>query len=245
MKLKILYEDNHLIAVDKEPGVLSQGDITGEKPLVDIVKEYIKNEYQKPGRVFLGLVHRLDKDVSGVMVFAKTTKSARRLHSEFTKRSVIKIYVALVERFAEKSSGWTELANNIIQNKGFSEISSAADTRSKKGIMRFMVVDENDTYSLILIQLLTGRKHQIRAQLSAFGYPVIGDAKYGSGHRCSHNAICLHALCISFMHPAQKKVIKIFSEIPNSITERFRITDSTKMQMHRIIESDFFEKNKG
>jgi 23S rRNA pseudouridine1911/1915/1917 synthase len=226
----ILFEDNHVIAVDKPPGLLTQGDITGASALIDILKRYIKNKYKKPGNVFLGLVHRIDKPVSGIVIFAKTSKSASRLSEEFRSRKVKKFYIAAVNASfpAERSSSggtWIRLINNLtrIHDKtvvsGDRTESDPTDPpdggkSSQNAVLEYMPVLSCAENSLLLIRLHTGRKHQIRAQLSEAGMPVIGDQKYGSPVRLHDGSICLHSCFIRFTHPTLKASVDIFCDIP-------------------------------
>lgn len=224
MKLHILYEDNHIIAVEKEAGILSQQDSSGEPSLLDMVKDYIKKNYDKPGKVFLGLVHRIDKPVSGVMVFARTSKAAQRLHREFAGRHVKKMYVALVERNMQLDQDtWIECEDRLVKKRGYSERADTESRNVKTARMRYMALASNDRYALLLVELFTGRKHQIRAQLAAQNMPVLGDAAYGSGEKLSDGAVCLHALYLRFMHPTKKEPLELFSQIPERISKRIRI----------------------
>lgn len=225
-RIKILYEDNHVIAVEKPAGVLTQGDITGEEPLLDQVKEYIRDRYAKPGRVFLGLVHRLDKPVSGIVVFARTSKAAGRLFRDFSGRSAVKLYLALVHRPQREPSGgdqgglpWVEMEQDLGRGRGVTFIAREGG-RSQKAKLAYRVMASNEKYSLLLVHLLTGRKHQIRAQLSSIGMPVAGDGKYGSGERFGDGSIGLHACFLRFLHPTKKVPVDIVSGVPERISSR-------------------------
>lgn len=177
--VKILYEDNHLIAVFKPAGILVQEDKTGDPSLLDQVKYYLKNKYQKPGNVFLGLIHRLDRPVSGVIIFAKTSKGAARISEQIRNHEIIKIYHALVKGKPEKESG--QLVHYILKNEKLNkvDISEKFSEKSLKAVLNYEVVKSNGNFSLLKINLETGRPHQIRAQMSAVGCPIIGDFKYG------------------------------------------------------------------
>jgi len=219
MNLKVLYEDNHLIAVEKPQGLLTQGDITQQKSLLDFTRDYIKKKYNKPGNVFLGLVHRLDKPVSGVIIFAKTSKAASRLHMQFLNRNVKKYYVTLVSaKNCPNTPQWYTLENELLKKKGFSEISVKENSLSKTAKLRYYPVIFSNNHALLLIELMTGRKHQIRAQLSNTGLPISGDTKYGSSIKLPDNTICLHSFYISLSHPTQKNRIEIYSSVPDRIT---------------------------
>ncbi|MCP4130359.1 MAG: RNA pseudouridine synthase [bacterium] len=221
MDLTVLYEDNHIIAVEKEAGILSQQDISGESSLLDMVREYIRVKYNKPGNVFLGLVHRLDRPVSGVMVFARTSKAASRLHEQFLGRQVNKLYLALVPKTPIPVDTWISLKQSILKRKGYSEITDEKTACSKPVSLRYRLLGSDSTYSLLLIDLHSGKKHQIRAQLSSQGMPIIGDKKYGSHEKCGEDSICLHALHLSFTHPTQKTIINLFSPPPPRIYNKF------------------------
>jgi 23S rRNA pseudouridine1911/1915/1917 synthase len=227
MNLTILYEDNHIIVAEKEAGILSQKDSSGVPSLLDCVKDYIKKKYNKSGNVFLGLVHRLDKPASGIMVFARTSKAAQRLGTEFAERHVVKMYVALIEhRKPLEKLVWIERKDAMIRKRGYSEIAGDAGRGSKSATMKFMVISSNDAFSLILINIMTGRKHQIRAQLAAMDLPIVGDTKYGSSHALTDNSICLHSIYLNFMHPTKKIPVEVFSTIPERMSKKIKIDDA-------------------
>ncbi len=190
---KILYEDNHLIVINKSPGELVQGDKTGDIPLVELVKAYIKKKYNKPGAVFLGVVHRLDRPTSGAVVFARTSKALTRLNAQFNERKTNKIYWAIVSNPFDRPSGslthW--MIRNTKNNKSKAHIKEVP--QSKKALLDFKRQMVMDHYSLLSIVLKTGRHHQIRAQLSAIGHPIKGDLKYGAKRSNPDGSICLHA----------------------------------------------------
>jgi 23S rRNA pseudouridine1911/1915/1917 synthase len=233
--LNILYEDNHIVAVDKQAGTLIQQDSSGEPSLLDHVREYIKERYNKPGNVFCGLVHRLDRQVSGVVVFAKTSKAAQRLHEEFAGRAVRKIYLALVENNRTIEQGrWIEREDLLVRKRGFSERADATSRNVKSASMRYMALASDDRHVLLLVQLLTGRKHQIRAQLAAMGMPVVGDATYGSAEKLPAGSICLHAYYLEFAHPTKKEPVRLVSPVPERIAALLAVDDAAVL---RAIES--------
>lgn len=213
--LEILYEDNHLIIVNKRPGDIIQGDKTGDTPLSEHIKGYIKERYGKPGNVFLGVVHRLDRPTSGAVVFAKTSKALTRLNKMFAEGETHKIYWTLVKNSPEESKGklvhW--LVRNSKQNKSYAHPKEVPN--SKKGILEYKTVKHLDNYTLLEIQLMTGRHHQIRAQLAAIGTTIKGDLKYGSARSNKNGGIHLHAKKLAFVHPVKKEAIAIDAPLPN------------------------------
>lgn len=238
MKLQILYEDNHLLAVEKEPGILSQMDSSGVPSLLEMVKDYIQLKYNKPGRVFLGLVHRLDKPVSGIMVFARTSKAAERLHREFAGRHIVKAYIALVETAKPGSDdGWIECEDRLVGRRGYSEKADDTSRNVKTAKLRYRVIAANQRYALLLVHLLTGRKHQIRAQLSMQGMPIVGDETYESTEPLPDGSICLHAAYLRFRHPTKEEMIELFSNVPERIEERIGIDDDMRRRIISICSS--------
>lgn len=215
-KSRILFEDNHLIIVNKLAGELVQGDFTGDKPLLEIVREYIKVKYDKPGNVFAGLVHRLDRPTSGIVVFAKTSKALTRMNAIFEKREVDKRYWTLVK---DKPPHESErlvhyLKKDSAKNKSFT---FKKDQKAvKKAALTYTVLAKSESYYLLEIELETGRHHQIRAQLSAIGCSIKGDLKYGFPRSNKDASISLHARSISFMHPVSNEPIIIKSPLPES-----------------------------
>jgi 23S rRNA pseudouridine1911/1915/1917 synthase len=233
----ILYEDNHLIVAEKKAGVLSQRDSSGVPSLLDSVKEYIKKKYHKKGNVFLGLVHRLDKPVSGTIVFARTSKAAGRLHREFAERRVVKIYLALVEYDKPVETGkWIERDDFLTHLRGRSEVGAVPGGKTRRAHMRFMVLAADNIYALLLVHIITGRKHQIRAQLGAIGMPVAGDQRYGSGLSCPDGSIYLHGLYLSFIHPVKRESVSIFTEIPERFSEKITIAGAVRKKI--LYETD-------
>lgn len=196
--LRVLYEDNHLIAVFKPAGILTQGDETGAKCLMNEVKEYLKEKYNKQGNVFLGLLHRLDRPVSGIVLFAKTSKGASRLSEQFRNHSVRKIYHALVENKPREKNGM--LVNYLKKNKenNIVEVFDQQVDGALKAELNYEIIKSNKKTSLIKIQLKTGRPHQIRAQFSHIGHPIVGDVKYGSKIEYKKGEIALCATNLKF-----------------------------------------------
>ncbi len=223
MDLKVIYEDNHILAVEKPAGVLTQGDHSGQIPLLHEAKEYIRFKYNKPGDVFLGPVHRLDRNVSGILLFARTSKAARRLHRQFLTGSVKKYYLAVVSGTPSlpiKQQEWIELVHHLRKQRGFTEVFTIKTGNSQEGRLKFMEIAENGGQRLLLVRLITGRKHQVRAQLSSIGLPVAGDTKYGSRDEFPHERTCLHSLALSFKHPVKDVCLELFSHIPDLFLSR-------------------------
>ncbi len=216
--MKILYEDNHIIAVNKESSQIVQADKTGDKPLSDLVKQYIKQKYNKPGDVFLGVVHRLDRPVSGVVVFAKTSKALGRMNELFRSRDVKKIYWAIVKDLPHSSQDKIQhyLVRNRKQNKSYAYDSMVKDSKLAK--LSYNLMGNSDNYYLLEIQLETGRHHQIRCQLAKIGSPIKGDLKYGFPRSNPNGGISLHAAYIEFVHPVSKKLIQIKAAPPQDDT---------------------------
>jgi len=197
--LEVLYEDNHLISVNKPGGLLVQGDRSGEESLMDIVKEYIRERYQKPGNVFLGLVHRLDRPVSGVVLFARTSKAASRLTKQWRAREVRKTYWAVVEGTIKPEQGRIE--GHLRKSGKRVRIAREGDPGAKGAVLEYRTLAHGKGVSLLEIALITGRKHQIRIQLSQAGCPVVGDVKYGAQEFLEDKTIRLIARSLSFRHP--------------------------------------------
>lgn len=209
-----LYEDNHIIIVDKQPGEIVQGDKTGDTPLSETIKAYLKEKYNKPGNVFCGVVHRLDRPVGGVVIFAKTSKALSRLNEMLRKGEIHKTYWALVEGHPEKEEGRLEnwLASDGRLNKTF--VSSQSNPEAKKCALTYKTIGRGDRYTLLEINLLTGRKHQIRCQLANIGHCIKGDLKYGAKRSNPGGGISLLARHIEFIHPVSKTPISIDAPIP-------------------------------
>ncbi|HAD98663.1 MAG TPA: RNA pseudouridine synthase [Cryomorphaceae bacterium] len=213
-KKRILFEDNHLLAALKLPGELVQGDHTGDTPLLEKVREYIRITYDKPGNVYTGLIHRLDRPTSGVVLFAKTSKALARMNAVFEKREVAKTYWALIKGKPDKEEDRlvNYLKKDEKKNKSFAV--SKSDKLAKKAILNYRCVDHSESYSLLEVELETGRHHQIRVQLATAGMSIKGDLKYGFP-RSNHDAsISLHARSISFEHPVSGEHLKITAPVP-------------------------------
>jgi len=211
---QILFEDNHLLIINKRPGEIVQGDKTGDAPLVDQLKLYLKEKYNKPGAVFLGLVHRLDRPVSGAVIFAKTSKSLSRLTRMVKEREITKIYWAVVDRVPEPEEGLlvNYLIKNERQNKSFP--SEEHTPGAKRAELCYKHIASGKTYHLLEISLLTGRHHQIRAQLALAGCHIKGDLKYGAARSNPGGSISLHARLLDFIHPVNKEKIHIVAPVP-------------------------------
>ncbi len=212
--MKVVYEDNHIIIVAKSSGEIVQGDKTGDVPLSETVKQYIKEKYHKPGNVFLGVVHRLDRPVSGLVVFAKTSKALSRLCNMFRDGEVHKTYWAITKNQPKQPQGtitsW--LVRNEKQNKSYSYDREVPN--SKKAILKYRLIGHTDNYSLLEVNLLTGRHHQIRCQLASIGCSIKGDLKYGAPRSNPDGSISLLSRRVQFIHPVSKEQIDIFSPIP-------------------------------
>ena len=213
--LEVLYEDNHIIIVNKRAGDIVQGDKTGDQPLSEVVKEYIKEKYNKPGNVYLGVVHRLDRPTTGIVMFAKTSKALPRLNKLFSQKDAKKTYWALVKNEPPKTQDtllhW--LKKNPKNNKSFAHINEVDD--SKKAILHYKILKKLKTYYLLEIELETGRHHQIRSQLSSIGCPIKGDLKYGFDRSNADASISLHARQLQFIHPVSKENINVIAPLPN------------------------------
>lgn len=215
--LQVLHEDNHIIIVNKRVGDIVQGDKTGDKPLSDIVKEYIKNKYNKPGDVFLGVVHRLDRPTTGVVIFARTSKALERLNKMFSERETKKTYWAVVKNKPPKHEDNLVhfLKRNEKNNTSKAHLKEIAD--SKKASLDYKIIAELKNYFALEINLHTGRHHQIRAQLSAIGCPIKGDLKYGFDRSNPDGGIHLHARKLKFIHPVSKENIEIIAPVPEDV----------------------------
>lgn len=212
--MEVVYEDNHIIVVNKKPGEIVQGDKTGDTPLSDYVKEYLKEKYNKPGNVFCGVVHRIDRPVGGLVVFAKTSKALTRLNEMLRKGELHKTYWALVEGHLEKDE---DTLRNYLISDGRTNKTSVVRSRvpdAKECILEYKTIAKGDHYTLLEINLLTGRKHQIRAQLSHIGHPIKGDLKYGARRSNPSGGISLLARKIEFIHPVSKQEISLEAPLP-------------------------------
>lgn len=216
-ELDILYEDNHIIAVNKKPSDIVQGDKTGDTPLSDFVKQYIKQKYNKPGDVFIGTVHRIDRPVSGVVLFAKTSKALARLNQMFQSKEIQKTYWAVVKNKPNPANG--KLIHYLIKNEA-KNMSKAFD-KETRGALRseldYKLIAGSDNYHLLEIKPHTGRHHQIRVQLSKIGCPIKGDLKYGFNRSNKDASIHLHARKVEFIHPVKKEPVIIIAPPPDEV----------------------------
>lgn len=207
--MKVVYEDNHIIVVEKTCSEIVQGDKTGDIPLSETVKQYIREKYSKPGEVFLGVVHRLDRPVSGLVIFARTSKALTRLNKMFQEGRIQKTYHAIVRnlppRTEDELTHW--LVRNEKQNKSFAYDKEVPN--SKKAVLRYKVIGHTDNYHILEVNLKTGRHHQIRCQLAKIGCPIKGDLKYGAKRSNADGGISLQAYSLSFVHPVSKKEMTI------------------------------------
>jgi len=215
--VQILYEDNHLIIVNKRAGDITQGDKTGDTPLSDVVKEYIKEKFNKPGNVFIGVVHRLDRPTSGVIIFARTSKALERLNKMLREKTIDKTYWAVVKKQPKIAANTLTnyLKKNPKNNK--SSVFNKEIDGSKQAVLHYKTLKRLDNYSLLEIDLETGRHHQIRAQLSAIGSPIKGDLKYGFNRSNTNGSIHLHARKIQFIHPVSNQHIDITAPLPKDV----------------------------
>ncbi|MDI9311431.1 MAG: RNA pseudouridine synthase [Limnohabitans sp.] len=215
--LQILHEDNHIIVINKRVGDIVQGDKTGDKPLSEVVKEYIKEKYNKPGEVFLGVVHRLDRPTTGIVIFARTSKALERLNKMFSERETQKTYWAVVKNKPPKTND--TLVHFLKRNpqKNTSKAFNNEVPDSKKAILDYTIIKQLKSYFALEINLHTGRHHQIRAQLSAIGSPIKGDLKYGFDRSNPDGGIHLHARKLKFTHPVSKEEIEIIAPVPEDV----------------------------
>jgi 23S rRNA pseudouridine1911/1915/1917 synthase len=215
--LQVLFEDNHIIIVNKRAGDITQGDKTGDKPLSDVVKEYIKDKYNKPGLVFIGTVHRLDRPTSGIVIFARTSKALERLNKMLRDKVIHKTYWALVKNPPKKTSDTliNFLKKDTKKNKSF--VYKKEIEGSKNAILHYTVIKKLENYFLVEIDLETGRHHQIRTQLSHIGSAIKGDLKYGFPRSNKDGSISLHARKIKFTHPVSKEEIVITAQTPKDV----------------------------
>jgi 23S rRNA pseudouridine1911/1915/1917 synthase len=211
---RVLHEDNHVIVINKLASEIVQGDKTGDQTMPDEIKAYLKEKYQKPGNVFCGVVHRLDRPTSGALVFARTSKALERLNAQFRDKETNKIYWAIVETAPEKPNGRLVhyLKKNEAQNKSYPV--NASVSGSKEAILSYRMLASGDRYHLLEITLETGRHHQIRVQLSSIGCIIKGDVKYGAKRSNPDGSICLHARYLKFTHPTSKEEISVIAPVP-------------------------------
>lgn len=212
--MEVIYEDNHIIIVNKNSSEIVQGDKTGDKPLSETVKEYLKEKYNKPGNVFCGVTHRLDRPVSGIVVFAKTSKALARLNDMFKNKDVKKTYWAIVANRPKQTEGTLQhyLVRNEKQNKSYAYDKEVPN--SKKAVLDYKLIAASERYFLLEVNLHTGRHHQIRCQLAKMGCPIKGDLKYGAPRSNPDGSISLHARHIEFVHPVSKQVISVTAKVP-------------------------------
>lgn len=221
--MQVLYEDNHIIIVSKRAGEIVQGDKTGDVPLSETVAAYLKDKYSKPGNVFVGVPHRLDRPVSGVVVLAKTSKALSRLNDMFRAGSVDKRYLAIVKNKPEEPQGRLEnwLVRNEKQNRSYAYDKEVPG--SKKAVLNYKLVASSVNYNLLEVELLTGRHHQIRCQLARMGCPIKGDLKYGAERSNPDGSISLHAFHVTFEHPVSHEMIDVKAPLPDdSLWQSFR-----------------------
>ena len=220
--MTVVYEDNHIIIVNKTASEIVQGDKTGDTPLSETVKQYLKEKYNKPGNVFIGVAHRLDRPVSGLVVFARTSKALARLNEMFRKGEVKKTYWALVKNTPKEPEG--DLTHYLVRNEKQNK-SYAYDTEkpgSKIAMLHYKTIGRSDNYCLLEVDLKTGRHHQIRCQLAKMGCPIKGDLKYGYPRSNPDGSICLHARRVRFIHPVSKELIEVEAPVPpGSFFEKF------------------------
>lgn len=213
--MQIVYEDNHIIIVNKAPGEIVQGDKTGDEPLVETLKKWLKEKYNKPGNVFCGVVHRLDRPVGGLVVFAKTSKALTRLNEMFRKGEVEKTYWALTSNQPEAPEARLEHYITTTERSNKSYASLTEKKNSKKAVLSYRLLGSSDRYHLIEVKLETGRKHQIRVQLSAIGCPIKGDLKYGDKRSNPDGSISLMARRVRFVHPVSGETIDVSAPLPS------------------------------
>jgi 23S rRNA pseudouridine1911/1915/1917 synthase len=213
--MNIIYEDNHIIAVNKTNSDLVQGDKTGDTSLDKKLQQFLKEKYNKPGNVFVGVVHRLDRPVSGAVIFAKTSKALSRLNNLFKNKEISKTYWAIIKNRPPKDEDTLihYIVRNTKKNKSFAYDKEMKN--SKKASLSYKLIALSDNYSLLEIDLHTGRHHQIRSQLSKIGCPIKGDLKYGFPHSNTDGGISLHARKINFIHPVKKELVTIIADTPN------------------------------
>ncbi len=213
--MDVLYEDNHIIIVNKRPGEIVQGDKTGDVPLSETVKEWIKEQYAKPGNVYIGVVHRLDRPVGGIVVFAKTSKACARLNDMFRNGQVHKTYWAITRNMPKEPEALLTHYITTVEKNNKSYASATPKEGAKESKLKYKVIANSDRYHLLEVDLLTGRKHQIRVQLSAIGCPVKGDLKYGDKRSNPDGSISLIARRVQFEHPVSHKMIDITAPVPD------------------------------
>ena len=212
--MQVIYEDNHIIIVNKAPGEIVQGDKTGDTPLVETLKMWLKEKYDKPGNVFCGVTHRIDRPTSGLVVFAKTSKALSRMNDLFRRGEVNKTYWAVVANRPPKDADELTHYLKSVEANNKTYVANSHDKDAKKSQLRYQVIASSDRYHLLEVELITGRKHQIRAQLAAIGCPIKGDLKYGAPRSNPDGSISLQSHRIWFTHPVSKETIDVVAPVP-------------------------------
>ena len=212
--MRIIFEDNHLLVINKDAGVLVQGDKTGDTPLSDLAKAYVKEKYQKPGEVFMGVIHRIDRPVSGLVLMARTSKALERMNEQFKYREIEKNYLAIVRNRPAANAG--NLVHWLIKNPE-TNVTKAYEKEvpnSMRSELNYKLIGELDGFYLLEVNPITGRPHQIRVQLASMNCPIVGDNKYGYPRGNKDKSICLHAHSVKFMHPVKKEEMQLFAALP-------------------------------
>jgi 23S rRNA pseudouridine1911/1915/1917 synthase len=212
--MRIIFEDNHLLVINKDAGVLVQGDKTGDTPLSDLAKAYVKEKYQKPGEVFMGVIHRIDRPVSGLVLMARTSKALERMNEQFKNREIEKKYLAVVRNRPPSNAG--NLVHWLIKNPE-TNVTKAYEKEvpnSMRSELNYKLIGELDGFYLLDVNPITGRPHQIRVQLASMNCPIVGDNKYGYPRGNKDKSICLHAHHVKFMHPVKKEEMQLFAALP-------------------------------
>ena len=212
--MRIIFEDNHLLVINKDAGVLVQGDKTGDTPLSDLAKAYVKEKYQKPGEVFMGVIHRIDRPVSGLVLMARTSKALERMNEQFKNREIEKKYLAVVRNRPPANAG--NLVHWLIKNPE-TNVTKAYEKEvpnSMRSELNYKLIGELDGFYLLDVNPITGRPHQIRVQLASMNCPIVGDNKYGYPRGNKDKSICLHAHQVKFMHPVKKEEMQLFAALP-------------------------------
>jgi 23S rRNA pseudouridine1911/1915/1917 synthase len=213
-RIKVLYEDNHLLALFKPAGIPTQGDITGDLSLLDWARKWVKKKYAKPGDVYIGLVHRIDRPVQGVVLFARTSKAAARLSEQFRNHTVRKTYQAVIYGVPERMAG--DVSLHLAKRQGKSFAAPEHDPRARHATLYYRVIDSAPPFCLVEVEPVTGRHHQIRASLAQMGHPILGDVKYGSPLRVNPGEIALLAATITCRHPTREMTITVESPLPQN-----------------------------
>jgi 23S rRNA pseudouridine1911/1915/1917 synthase len=212
--MRIIFEDNHLLVINKDAGVLVQGDKTGDTPLSDLAKAYVKEKYQKPGEVFMGVIHRIDRPVSGLVLMARTSKALERMNEQFKNREIEKKYLAIVRNRPVANAG--NLVHWLIKNPE-TNVTKAYEKEvpnSMRSELNYKLIGELDGFYILEVNPITGRPHQIRVQLASMNCPIVGDNKYGYPRGNKDKSICLHAHSVKFMHPVKKEEMQLFAALP-------------------------------